>query len=128
MTYGDYRDNDYTKHRSSTAAPATNDTTLKIGREDSIDKVNVTTMTVSGTASLIPASPLGRRNYIKIENLDVALSVYILPSATATCSGGYLIAAGDEWEDDTDAIFYMATLSGSADVQIYERSSRFNYV
>ena len=34
MTYGDYRDNDYTKFRSSGSAPATNNTTLKIGRKD----------------------------------------------------------------------------------------------
>ncbi len=50
MPYNDYRDNDASKYRAFGSAPATNDTTLKIGRKDPtyITAVEVTP-TVSGT-------------------------------------------------------------------------------
>ena len=123
--------NDYTKYRAnqwaatwSGSVPAVDD---KIGRSDSVDKIVTTLMTVSGTASLLPSSPLGRRNHIKIKNLDGSASVSILASGTATYSGGYIVVAGGEWEDNTDAVLYVTTLAGSVNVQVYERSSRFNY-
>ncbi len=118
----DWRDNDYTRNRNTGVTPyAIEDI---IGRSDSLDKINITVMTVSGTASLLPASPLGRRNYIKIKNLDGSTSVSVLPSSSTTFSGGYIVAAGGEWDDNTDAIFYITTLAGSVSVQVYERASR----
>jgi len=121
----DWRDNDYTKNRNTGVTPYEIDDL--IGREDSRDKVNTTFITVSGTASLLPPLPLGRRNYIKVKNLDGSTSVSILDSADTTYSGGYILVAGGEWEDNTDAVLYITTLAGSVNVQVYERSSRFNY-
>lgn len=121
----DWRDNDYTKNRKTGVIPY--DVDDKIGRIDGRDKTQTTVITVSGIASLLPALPLGRRNYIKIKNLDGSTSVSVLPSADTTYSGGYIVVAGGEWEDNTDAVLYITTLAGSVNVQVYERSSRFNY-
>lgn len=122
----DYRDNDYTKNRATGVTPYSIDDV--IGRSDSRDAINVTVITVSGIASLLPPSPLGRRNYIKIKNLDGSTEVSVLPSSDTTFSGGYIVAAGGEWEDNTDATFYITTLAGTVNVQVYERASKFNYV
>jgi len=124
--------NDYTKYRAnqwattwSGSVPAVED---KIGRSDSVDTIVTTTMiTVSGVASLLPPSPLGRRSFIRIKNLDGSNSVSVLSSEATTFSGGYIVPAGGEWEENTDAVLYITTLAGSIDVQVYERSSRFNY-
>jgi len=41
---------------------------------------------------------------------------------------GYEVPAGIEWEDNTGASLYaISTVSGVINVQVYERSSRFNY-
>ena len=101
----------------------------KIGRQDSRDIIRMTVMTVvSGTASPLPPSPLGRRNFIRIKNLDSVNSVYLLADNNASyITDGYEISKGEEWEENTDAPLYaIATVSG-VDVQVYERSSRFNY-
>lgn len=51
MPYGDYRDRDYTKYRSSAAAPVTNDKTLKLGRKDPTYVTAIeATPTVSGVS------------------------------------------------------------------------------
>jgi len=50
MPYNDYRDNDASKYRAFGSAPATNDTTLKIGRKDPTYITAIeATPTVSGT-------------------------------------------------------------------------------
>jgi hypothetical protein len=59
MPYNDYRDNDYTKYRAFGTAPATNNTTLKIGRKDPTYVTAVVTTTMSGTVS----GTLLRANY-----------------------------------------------------------------
>jgi hypothetical protein len=102
----------------------------KIGRRDSRDiiKINVVSV-VSGTASLLPAYPLGRRNFIRIKNLDGANSVYLLANADDSyATEGYEVPHGEEWEENTDAPLYaISTVSGTVSIQTYERSGRFNY-
>lgn len=100
----------------------------KIGRSDSRDKVEITAMSVTTTASRLPASPLGRRSHIKVQNLDGVNNIAILTSSGTTWSGGYVVAAnGGEWEDTTDASFWVISVAGTVDARVYERSSRFNY-
>ena len=100
----------------------------KIGRSDSRDIVQFSVITiVSGTASLLPPSPLGRRNFIRIKNLDGSNSVYLLAdSDDAYATDGYEIVHGTEWEENTDAPLYI-TSTASVNVQVYERAARFNY-
>jgi len=115
--------NDFGNPRSTTEPYSIDD---KIGRSDSRDIIQFSVVTVSsGTASLLPSSPLGRRNFIRIKNLDDTNSVYLLASADGI--GGYEVPSGGEWEDNTDAPLYAITTSGTTSVQVYERSSRFNY-
>jgi len=102
----------------------------KIGRNDSRDIIKFSLIdVVSGTATLLPAYPLGRRNFIRIKNLDNTNSVYLLADVDDDyATEGYEIAHGEIWEENTDAPLYIiTTASGIVDVQIYERSARFNY-
>jgi hypothetical protein len=100
----------------------------KIGRHDSRDMVYISLATVSGIVSILPPSPLGRRNFIRIKNLDDIASVYLLANESDEyVANGYEIAHGDEWEENTDAPLYIITVSGLVDVQVYERATRFNY-
>ena len=118
--------NDFGNPRT-TASPYTIDS--KIGRRDSTDIVKYTVMTVSsGTPSLVPLTPLGRRNFLRIKNADDTNSVYLLDSATDSYSDGYEITHGNEWEDNTDGqIYIVSTVSGTINVEVYERAARFNY-
>jgi len=113
--------NDFGNPRS-TVKPYTIDS--KIGRRDSRDIVQFSTMIVSSTASLLPDNPLGRRNFIRVKN-DSGVSVYITTSGTT--SSGHEVPTGEEWEENTDAILYVATAAGTANIQVYERAARFNY-
>ena len=99
----------------------------KIGRADSRDRVTITAMSVTTTAARLPASPLGRRSHLKVQNLDGANNIAILTASGTTWSGGYVVAAGEEWEDTTDASFWVISVAGTVDARVYERSSRFNY-
>jgi len=112
--------NDFGNPRT-TAAPY--DIDDKIGRKDSRDIVRFSIMTVSGTVSLLPSNPLGRRNFIRIKNIGNA-SVYVMSDTTAS---GYEVPSSEEWEENTDAILYVVTAAGTVDIRVYERSSRFNY-
>ena len=99
----------------------------KIGRSDSRDIVRFSDMVVTTTPSLVPASPLGRRNYIFIKNEDSLIDVYVR-TASGIGSSAYVLSAGTgTWEEYTDGTFYISTVSGSADVIVYERATRFNY-
>lgn len=98
----------------------------KIGRSDSKDKIAVTNMSVSSTAAPLPTSPLGRRNFIRVKNTDLVDSVAIL-TASGVYSDGFPVAAGESWEESTDADFWIVASGGNIDVEVYERSSRFNY-
>ena len=119
--------NDFGNPRT-TADPYTIDS--KIGRSDSRDVVRFSEMVVTTTPSLVPASPLGRRNYIFIKNEDSLIDVYV---STFSGTGGtgdpaYKLSAGTgTWEEYTDGTFYISTASGTADVRVYERAPRFNY-
>ena len=97
----------------------------KIGRKDSRDIVQSGVMTVSGTPSLLPPNPLGRRNFIRIRNIGGA-SVYIMSDSDITTSGCE-VPTGEEWEENTDAALYISTAAGTVNVQVYERAARFNY-
>lgn len=99
----------------------------KIGRSDSRDKAVITAMSVGTTASRCPADPLGRRNFIRVKNTDGANEIAILTASGTTTSGGYTVAAGGEWEENTDAEFWVITAAGTVDVRVYERAERFNY-
>lgn len=100
----------------------------KIGRHDSRDMVYISLATISGVVSILPSPPLGRRNFIRIKNLDGAASVYLLANESDDyTTNGYEIIHGGEWEENTDAPLYITTASGLANVQVYERASRFNY-
>lgn len=113
--------NDFGNPRS-TAKPYTIDS--KIGRSDSRDIAQFSTMIVSDTASLLPPNPLGRRNFIRIRNIS-GISVYITTSGTT--SSGQEVPTGQEWEENTDAVLYIATAAGTVGIQVYERAARFNY-
>jgi len=99
----------------------------KIGRSDSKDRVAITAMSVSSTATRLPTSPLGRRNFIRVRNMDGANDIALLTSSGTTYSGGYPVPAGESWEDSTDAKFWVVSDIGTIDVMVYERSERFNY-
>ena len=119
--------NDFGNPRTSADSYEIDD---KIGRRDSRDIVKVSVITVSsGIASLLPTSQLGRRSFIRIKNLDAANSIYLLYNADDSYdTEGYEVQYGEEWEENTDAALYaITTVSGNVSVQVYERSSRFNY-
>ena len=119
--------NDFGNPRTSADSYEIDD---KIGRRDSRDIVKVSVITVSsGIASLLPTSQLGRRSFIRIKNLDAANSIYLLYNADDSYdTEGYEVPYGEEWEENTDAALYaITTVSGNVSVQVYERSSRFNY-
>ena len=119
--------NDFGNPRTTTESYTIDD---KIGRRDSRDIVKVSVMSVvSGTASLLPISQLGRRSFIRIKNLDAANSIYLLYNVDDSYdTEGYEVPYGEEWEENTDASLYaISTVSGTVSVQVYERSSRFNY-
>jgi len=99
-----------------------------IGRRNSTDTVRTTAMTVTATPSLLPASPLGRRDYIKVKNMGGVNNVAITTASGQNFSAGYPIGvSGGEWEAYTDGVLYIVTASGVSDVRVFERSQRFNY-
>ena len=97
----------------------------KIGRADGgIDKTAITDIIASsGVATLLPASPLGRRDYIKITNtggVDVEVS-----NTTATGVAGVTVSAsGGTWEENASGPFYIKSTGADSAVTVYERSSR----
>lgn len=119
--------NDFGNPRSTTAPYNIDD---KIGRSDSRDIIKFSIITVSsGSASLLSTSQLGRRSFIRIKNLDSANSIYLLYNADDPyATEGYEVPYGEEWEENTDAPLYaISTVSGTVNVEVYERSARFNY-
>jgi hypothetical protein len=117
------KEDDYTRYRTPGVIPYTIE--AKIGRSDSKDKIAITDMTtVSGAYELLPSSPLGRRDHIAVQNKGPA-DVMIVTASGST--DGFTLATDDVFEDSTDAIFYVYSSAGSSTIQVYERSSRFNY-
>jgi len=118
------KEDDYTRYRTPGVIPYTIE--AKIGRSDSKDKIATTSMTIGTTANRLPVSPLGRRNFIRVKNMDALNDVAIL-TASGVYADGYPVPAGGSWEESTDAPLWIVTASGTADVEVYERSERFNY-
>lgn len=113
---------DYTRSRTIGSIPYAIDDI--IGRKENKDSVATTVMTVSGTPDLLPPSPLGRRDYIKVVN-EGSVDVAIVTSASGLPANGLLIAAsGGNWEDNTNATFYIVSTGANSEVRVYERASR----
>lgn len=113
---------DYTKYRAQGVIPyAIEDL---IGRGEGVDKTQTTLMVVSGTLSLLPASPLGRRDYIHVRN-EGSVDVSITTATGTTHSGGMIVSAnGGEWSDNTDSLLYIVSTGAASEVRVYERSER----
>ena len=94
------------------------------GRQTGVDKVQTSVVTASGTASLLPASPLARRNYIKVKNVG-STTVEILHS-TASGVTGYPLVQNAEWEENTDAVLYIKSTGSDSEVRVYERAEGYN--
>ena len=112
---------DYTRSRTVGVAPpyAVDD---KIGRQDSVDRVATTSMTATATQQLLPATPLGRRNHIIVQNIG-ATTVAIVDSSTTAAADGIQIAAGAEWSETTDAVLYVISTGADSAIRVYERAT-----
>jgi len=99
----------------------------KIGRNDNIDRVAISTMTVSGTPTLIPPTPLGGRTYIKVKNTGSTHPLDIVDSNTGEYGTGYYIENVEGvniFADATRAPLYAVTASGTTTtLRVYERRS-----
>ena len=96
----------------------------KIGRQTGVDKTATSSVVASGTAGLLPSSPLARRNYIKIKNLG-STTVEVLYSTTSGVTG-YPLVQNAEWEENTDAILYIKSTGANSEVRVYERAEGYN--
>jgi hypothetical protein len=114
-----YRD-DLSKYR--TPGGEYNIESIQGRRTDGVDLVLTSVMSVGTTAAGIDS--VGRRTFIKIKNLDSSNNIAVLTSSGTTYSGGYPVAAGAEWEDETDASLWLAAEAGTVDVAVYQRSKR----
>lgn len=99
----------------------------KIGRRDSRDVVKFSEVNVTTIPTIVPAMPLGRRNYIFIKNVDALTDVNVSVSSGIGDAAHVLSAGTGTWEENTDGTFYVSTVSGTADILVYERAARFNY-
>ena len=112
---------DKSKYRSGVVTYTVED---RIGRSDANDKVQTSSYTTSGTVTLLPESPLGRRNHIKVTNVG-SVNVAILTASGQAVAEGYIVAAsGGTWEDDTDGTFYIVSTGADSEVTIYERATK----
>jgi hypothetical protein len=112
---------DYTRSRTIGSIPYTiNDI---MGRKEKIDSVRTSSVTASGSVTLLPEVPLARRDYIKVTN-EGAVDVAILSTISGTASDGILIAAnGGSWDDSTNAPLYIVSTGANSEVRVYERAS-----
>lgn len=114
---------DYTRSRA-VGVPPPYEIDDMIGRRDNYDKIVTSSMVVSGTASLLPSSPLLNRTYIKVINTG-SVAVAILPVSGTLAADGMLVAAsGGEWEDNTNAVLHIVSTGADSEVRVYERSTR----
>lgn len=110
---------DYTKQRTSILDYTIDDI---IGRHDSVDTISTTSITVSGTPTIIPT--LGRRNYIKIQNIG-AVDVSIVSTSGSLPTDGFIVdASGGVFEDTTGATIYVVSTGADSEVRIYQRSTK----
>lgn len=77
-------------------------------------------VTVTTTATPLPATALTGRRYILIQNLGG--SQMFIGDAAVTSSSGVRLAAGASWEGELgdDVVLYAIKASGSSDVRVYE--------
>jgi hypothetical protein len=96
----------------------------KIGRNDWQDRAVVTTVSATSSVALLPATPLGRRTYIKVKN-EGGVDVEILTAADQSSGDGYIVDAnGGEWEETTDATLYIVSTGADSNVRVYERATK----
>ncbi len=115
------KEDDYTRYRTVDLQNPPYQIDDIIGRRDKVDTVATISMSVTTDYSVVPPSPLGRRNYLKVTNSGT-VDVYLTSSGVDTLDG-YQVGAGETFEDNTDAIFYISTAAGTSDVNIYERAT-----
>jgi hypothetical protein len=116
------KEDDYTRYR--TVDPQNPPYTIDdpIGRRDKVDTMATTSMVVTTGYSLVPTIPLGRRNFLRITNSGVA-DVYLTTSTGIDTLDGYPVGAGETFEENTDAKFYVSTAVGTSTVNVYERAT-----
>lgn len=113
---------DYTKYRAQGVIPyAVEDL---IGRGEGVDVTQTTVMTVSGSVSSLPPTPLGRRNYIQVKNIGTTDVAIVTSTGTAHTSGMIVTASGGTWEENTDSPLYIVSTGADSEVRVYERSER----
>lgn len=94
----------------------------KVGKKQPVDSVLTSSVTASGTATLIPT--LGRRSHIKIKNVGT-VEISVTTSLDDLASVGYPVAAsGGEFTDNTNAQLYVISTGANSEVRIYERADR----
>ena len=113
---------DRSKYRTVGVVPY--DIDDRIGRADGgVDKTAITDIVASGVATLLPSSPLGRRDYISITNTG-GVDVEVLNSTTSGVAGVTVAASGGTWEENASGSFYIKSTGADSAVTVYERSSR----
>ncbi|HLD90962.1 MAG TPA: hypothetical protein VI911_08120 [Patescibacteria group bacterium] len=114
---------DYTRSRAVGVPPPYEIEDI-IGRRDNYDKIVTSTITVSGTPTLLPATPLHNRNYVKVINIGT-VDVSIITASGVSAADGILVAgSGGEWEDVTNAPLYIVSTGLDSEVRVYERYTR----
>ena len=96
----------------------------KIGRQTGVDKVQTSAVTATSGIALLPASPLPRRNYIKVKNVGATTVEVMYSNASGTV--GYPLVQNAEWEENTDAVLYIKSTGADSEVRVYERAEGFN--
>jgi len=124
----DYRD-DVSRYRTLVSGThdnysGTHNVNDVIGRQTGVDKVRTTSVTATSGVALLPASPLPRRNYIKVKTVGTT-TVEILYS-TASGVVGYPLPQNAEWEENTDAVLYIKSTGADSEVRVYERAEGYN--
>ena len=113
---------DYTRSRTIGDIPYEIDDI--IGRQSGVDTATTTAIVASGTVTLLPETPLGRRNYIQVVNTG-AVDIAIVTSISGVAADGIVVASsGGTWEDSTSAPLYVVSTGANSAVTVYERATR----
>ena len=115
------KEEDYTRYRTVDPQNPPYQIDDPIGRRDKVDTMTTTSMPVTTAYSLVPPSPLGRRNHLKVTNSGI-VDIYLTSSGVDTLDG-YQVGSGETFEDNTDAVFYISTAVGTSDASVYERAT-----
>ena len=99
----------------------------KVGKREAIDKIYTRSVTASGTVTLLPESPLGRRTYIKVKNIG-NIDVAIVSHQTMSPTDGYIVdASGGEYDAITNAPLYIVSTGADSEVRVYELAKVMGY-